>query len=279
MMAKQPGYKGMESEDASLKKIAGHVNEDDYAELIGGQVNKGTQTDKKDVIDISHRTHSVKSGKKWQMFLYSRSRLEENTVLQGIGNIANLIIACIDSVPASRDDRQKSDSSKQAAKIALQKPMQELASELQNPKIFKAFIQKTAFEDGQVDYLAILDPDIDQTSAKLDEKKFFVFNAKECVEIICYKAIVMNSKAQGKGQMDDQKVVFKAPNLKKPNSYVNIGEIEIRTDKQNYRRAKMWFDAKRILSLLIREISDFKELSPQIYVYGKAKRLNRPPSN
>lgn len=89
----------------------------------------------------------------------------------------------------------------------------------------------------------------------------------------------MNSKAQGKGQMDDQKVVFKAPNLKKPNSYVNIGEIEIRTDKQNYRRAKMWFDAKRILSLLIREISDFKELSPQIYVYGKAKRLNRPPSN
>lgn len=40
----------MTSDHASEVKIAGHLNEYDFAELIGGEVNLGAHTDKKDVI-------------------------------------------------------------------------------------------------------------------------------------------------------------------------------------------------------------------------------------
>ena len=35
-----PRRRAMTSEVASLKKIAGHVHEDDFANLIGGSINK-----------------------------------------------------------------------------------------------------------------------------------------------------------------------------------------------------------------------------------------------
>lgn len=43
--------KGMSPEEASMRKIAGHLNEHDYAKLIGATVNKGSHTRKKDVMD------------------------------------------------------------------------------------------------------------------------------------------------------------------------------------------------------------------------------------
>ena len=84
--------RAMTSEQASLKKISGHVNEYDFAELIGGEVNLGAPTDKKDVIDRQHRSHSVKGGTWWQIFLYARSRLLHNTIFRGIGNLADFMI-------------------------------------------------------------------------------------------------------------------------------------------------------------------------------------------
>lgn len=268
-MSQQPGYKGMDTDDASLKKIAGHINESDYARLIGGEENKGSVTDKKDVVDAFHRTHSVKSGKKWQIFLYSRDRIENDIALKAFGNVSSCIIACIDAVPKYRKDRE---SHKKAAKNALQHPMRELANELSKPNIFKAFFQKVAFEGGQIDFWAVLDPSIDQTKASLIEKEFHIFDSKECVEVICNKVLIRNSKARGAGQTDNQKVIFIIPNPKKLDSYLNIGEIEIRTDKQNYRRVKMWFEAKRTVELLQSEIPDFDNLTSQLKVYGKARQ-------
>lgn len=272
-MPKQPGYKGMDPNDASLKKIAGHINESDYADLIGGQVNQGSVTDKKDVVDAFHRTHSVKSGKKWQIFLYSLERIENDITLQAFGNVAKCITACIDAVPKLRKDREKSYYHKQKSKLALQQPMRELAEELSKPDIFKAFFQKSAFEGSQVDFWAILDPSIDQTKASLEEKKFYIFDSAQCVQTICDKVLIVNSKARGKGHVDDQKVVFRIPNPKNKNSNLNIGEIEIRTDKSHYRRVKMWFEAERTVEFLQREIPDFTDITAQLRVYGKARQI------
>ena len=43
--------RAMTSGHAREVKVSGHINEHHFAELIGGAVNKGTQTDKKDVVD------------------------------------------------------------------------------------------------------------------------------------------------------------------------------------------------------------------------------------
>ena len=55
------------SEISSQKKRSGHQTEIEYAELINGEVIKGTQ--KGDVKDRNGNLYSVKSGKKWQVFL------------------------------------------------------------------------------------------------------------------------------------------------------------------------------------------------------------------
>lgn len=46
----------MTSKQASRVKLSGHQNEQDFATLIGGSVNLGSHTDKKDVIDAQHRS-------------------------------------------------------------------------------------------------------------------------------------------------------------------------------------------------------------------------------
>ena len=64
------------SKISSEKKRKGHKNEDIFASLINGQVIKGTK--KADVKDRNKKLHSVKSGKKWQIFLYSCSRISQS---------------------------------------------------------------------------------------------------------------------------------------------------------------------------------------------------------
>lgn len=264
-MEHPPGYKGMESGEASAKKISGHLNEYDYAQLIGGQVNKGSQTSKKDVIDALHGTHSVKSGKKWQIFLYGKSRFEQDTVLRGIGEVSAIVIECIDSLPVRREDRERN---KEAAKLALQSPMRMLAEELKKPRILEAFLHMAAFDGGEVNYWAILPPDIDQTRAELSEKGFHVFHVDDVVKTISGNIEVVNSKAHNRTQTDDQKVVFRCGTV--------LGEIEIRTDQRHYGRVKMWFLAKKVLEVLRENIVFEGNPHPQVSVYGRAKSLKLP---
>ena len=254
--------KGMTPDEASLKKVSGHLNEHDYAKLIGGAVNTAGQGRKKDVLDTIGCHHSVKSGKKWQIFLYSKNRLQTDTMLQGMGRIADHLIDCIDSLPATRELRQANPA---VAKAALAPHMRALAAELQDARLLHAFFMKAAFEAGEVDYWALLPPEIDQTKARIEEKLFHVFSAKEAVAVMCDKMIVVNSKAKGKGQTDDQKVVFRNDK--------QIGEIELRTDPQNWGRVKMWLDARRVLNLLQDQISVAGNPTSQITTYGSVRRI------
>jgi len=83
------------SEVSSKKKLRGHSKEKIFAELVNGDVITGTQ--KPDVYDQSKNTYSVKSGKKWQIFLYSYSRVANSTYI-------SVLKDCLDSFT---DDTKK----------------------------------------------------------------------------------------------------------------------------------------------------------------------------
>ena len=240
----------MSSERASAKKRAGHKLEENFAKLMNGEVNAGAQTDKKDVIDKQHRTHSVKGGTWWQIFLYSKFRLETNTIFQGIGNLAPLMIACIDAFPKERKEYL---SDKHRYKTGLQQPMRALAKELQDDNIRQAFFSKALFNAGEVNYLSVW---------RRTNRSFNIFYSEDVVDILTAHLQITNSKARNVSQYDDQKVLFKLAK--------NAGEIEIRTDSDvHYRQIKCRFNAALITDLLI-DNCERKELNKSLPVYGKA---------
>ncbi len=253
----------MTSDHAGEVKIAGHLNEYDFADLIGGEVNLGTHTDKKDVIDGQHRSHSVKAGTWWQVFLYGRDRLETNTIFQGLGEVANIMIARIDAYPSSYADYQRD---KTEAKRKLQPRMRRLLAELEKPNIFSAFLDKPLFDGGNAEYLSIfLGP------AKTDKKNktFHVFHKDAVVAALAADVTLRNSKARNAKQMDDQKVTFRSALHRK-----NIGEIEDRHDsKGHYREMKFRLNARLVFEILTNGITDTKLARPQVITYGRAARL------
>ena len=240
----------MSSEQASAKKRAGHKLEREFAELIDGEVNAGAQTDKKDVIDKQHRTHSVKGGAWWQIFLYGRSRLEKNSIFQGLGNLASLMIDCIDAFPKEREEYL---NNKHRYKTKLQQPMQMLAEELQDGNIKQAFFSKALFNAGEVNYLSVW---------RKADQTFNIFSNEDVVNILTTHLQVTNSKARTPTQYDAQKVLLRVNK--------NAGEIEIRTDSDiHYRQIKCRFNAKLITGLLI-DNYESNLVKQGLLTYGKA---------
>lgn len=252
----------MTSEQASLKKISGHINEYDFADLIGGAVNLGSPTDKKDVIDQQHRFHSVKGGTWWQIFLYAKSRLLSNTMFWGLGNLAEIMIQCIDAFP---DDRSDYLADKQSAKIRLQEPMRLLKQEIERPNIFPALLEKSIFNGGEVNYLSILPHNLSNT-LPLAKKHFHVFSQTDVVHLLSTCLEIQNSKARHSQQMDDQKVIFRFNNR-------NLGEIEIRTDSDaHYKLIKWRLSASSIFGILASNLEPITLANQQVSVYGSARR-------
>ena len=242
--------RAMTSEQASFKKLRGHALERTFATIIQGEVNAGDQKDKKDVIDKQHNAHSVKGGEWWQIFLYSRNRLVTNTVLQGLGNISQYMVGCIDAFPIDREDYL---NNKHAYKIRLQEPMRLLATELQEKAIFKAFISKAFFNAGEVRYLSAY--------REVDEK-FYIFWHDDVIDTLSECLTIENSKAYGPSQYDCQKVLFKYGN--------NVSEIEIRTDSPvHYRQIKCRFNAEQTISLLTEKIQLYERRN-EVVLYGRA---------
>ncbi len=253
--------RAMTSEQASLKKISGHVNEYDFAELIGGEVNLGSPTDKKDVIDQQHRFHSVKGGTWWQIFLYSRSRLLSNTIFRGLGNLADIMIQCIDAFPENRNDYL---NDKQLAKTRLQESMHLLKMEIEKPDIFPALLEKSLFNGGEVNYLSILPNNLPNTLPKI-KKHFHVFSQKDVVTLLSTHLEIRNSKARNIRQMDNQKVVFRYNNR-------NLGEIEMRNDSdRHYREIKWRLNSPAIFGILTNNLQSDTLENQQITVYGTAR--------
>jgi len=244
--------KAMSSEKASYVKRKGHEDSREFAELLGiGKEFKNDLKAKKDVIDSEGYSYSVKSGeKKWQIFLYGKKRFETDYTYKGMNGIGELFLECINSFPDNRDEYLKD---KEKYKKKLQIPMRKLCSKLQEEKLLAAFIDKSMFNSGEVDFLVIKENNI-----------FHVFYHKDVIETLVQHYQVENSKAKGKNQIDDQKVVFKVQEK-------THGEIEMRNDSnKHYREIKFWLDKKLTFNLLISHIKKSQSISDQIILYGNA---------
>lgn len=259
--------RAMSSAHASEVKTAGHRNEVDFATLIGGQVQMGSHTDKKDVIDRRHGSHSVKAGTWWQIFLYGRERLRTDAIFQGLGQVADIMIACLDAFPPARAGYLRD---KVSAKQRLQPEMQKLLAELQNPKIFRAFLDKALFDGGNADYLSVFPGRANTPAAS---KHFHVFHKDDVVNSLLADVTLQNSKARRAGEMDAQKVTFRSDILGR-----NIGEIEVRTDSDvHYREMKFRVHAESVMQILTSEISESSQLHSQLTTYGRAVKSFRLP--
>ena len=250
--------RAMTSAEASEKKLMGHKQEHIFAECISGEVNKGGQTNKKDVVDDKHRIYSVKSGEWWQIFLYSRSRFLTNTAFRGLGKLSGLLVKCIDAFPESWEAYKKN---KMPHKIKLQTPMKALCEELNLPNMLAAFFNKALFNGGEVNYLSILPAHLGKSSN--EEKIFHVFASQDVENVLASNISVVNSFARHSGQVDCQKVLFRTDK--------NIGEIEIRTDsKTHHRGAKCRVNGVSVLNLLSDNLRKQPLPRRNLVIYGKA---------
>lgn len=253
--------RAMPPEKASEVKVQGHVNEHQFAALVGGSVNMGNHHDKRDVIDQKHGTHSVKSGHWWQIFLYGRERIATNTILRAIGGISRIMLDCIDAFPEDYDDYH--GEAKDAAKRALQPHMRRLLEELQKPDIGRAFFEKALFDGGNAGYLSVYPG---PAKDPFEKKSFHVFHKDDVVRALTGDLSFANSKARNASQMSDQKVVLKSSLLRR-----QIGEIEMRNDSAvHHREVKFRLNSPNVMSILRASLPPPTRASERIFTYGKA---------
>ncbi len=237
------------SDEARRYRQQGHDDALLFALAIGLKKDyKNDAKAKKDVIDPSGDAHSVKSGeKKWQIFLYSEKRFEEFRVMNGMGQ---LLIECIKSFPETFKEYQ---NNKVEAKQKLRPHMVALAEKLQDKYRLKAFMGKSMFNGGEVNYLTVY-----------ERKKFHVFWGKEVEQIMADNFEVTNSKARQAGQFPDQKVIFKFEGT-------NLAELEMRNDSLiHYREIRFNMYKPKAMKLLFSKITLTQNYNKKVILYGEA---------
>lgn len=249
--------RAMTSEKASHVKRQGHKDALNFAILLG--LKKDYQNDikaKKDVIDQSGYSYSVKSGeKKWQIFLYSQSRFQNDVLFQSLNGLGDLFVECINAFPPKRKDYLKN---KLLYKKKLSKAILKIKNYFTHTKKLKAFFAMSFFNGNEVDFLVIK-----------ENARYNIFHAKDVVDVLAKNCVTDTSKKRKKGELDHQKVVFKIKNEK--NKLVTIGEIEMRNDSDmHYREVKFWMSKPLTLNLLKTNIKQFKDYSKKIRIFGSA---------
>jgi len=93
---------------------------------------------------------------------------------------------------------------------------------------------------------------------------------RDVVKVLSEKISVENSKARQKGQIDDQKVVFKLDKR-------TIGEIEMRNDSDvHYREVKFWLNKDKTFKILQENIQNRSLLKENVIIYGESiKKLKK----
>ncbi len=203
--------RGSPSEQARSIRQRGHDNALQFALAIGLESDyRNDPRAKKDVIDPSGDAHSLKSGmKKWQIFLYGRNRFETDDGFQALNGVGALLIHCIDTFPPRYDDYK---DNKEPSKQRLRTPMRELKDRFQRKALLRAFLMKSIFNGGEVNYLTALYND-----------RYHVFLNYDVVRVMGEAFEVTNSK----GNPPEQKVIFKYHNY-------NAAELEMRNDSARH---------------------------------------------
>src|SRR3989344_191066 len=148
--------RGLSSAGARWVRQSGHNDALEFAIAIGlPRDYRNDHKAKKDVIDPSGDAHSVKSGqKKWQIFLYGLGRFETDPFFRVMNCIGQHLIDCINSFPQSFEEYQMN---KAEAKEKLRPHMVALADKLKEKHRLKAFLSKSIFNGGEVNYLTVLE--------------------------------------------------------------------------------------------------------------------------
>ena len=277
------------------KKLGGHEREDDFAALIQGQTIPGTQ--KSDVVDKKGNFFSVKSGEKWQVFLYSPNRISSSQYLK---ILQPCIEAFTEDVNQYFEDRIKCIAYKESylaehgrnkarllsneelsntlghnvyveSKNRLALTTQDVSLALQDKVFLHNFLEEALFNKKEVQFLAVKD-----STFKKDEL-FKVFAREEALKILTNKLFPETSGA-GRVLVDfnvpGQKTLLRYKKTDIKNK--NIVEIEIRNDREEkYRHVRFNMLSKDALSLLLEgtQATPFKELCNGVLVYGQAIEL------
>lgn len=218
------------------------------------------QRAKKDVIDPAGDAHSVKSGrKKWQIFLYSRRRFLEDDGFQALNGVGSLLVHCIDAFPPRYSDYVDNQA---AAKERLKTPMRELRDRFQRKALLRAFLRKSIFNGGEVNYLTIL-----------HEDRYCVYWSDDVVRAMADAFEVVNSTARNAAEFDDQKVLFRYEGR-------NVGELEMRNDSEgHYGEVRFNMNKEPCIALLnaadlqsqdYSRKGDSRENSQNVVLYGQA---------
>ena len=246
--------RGLSSEDARKVRQQGHDDAFEFAMLIGLDSDyQNNVVAKKDVVDLSGDTHSVKGGnKKWQIFLYGHNRFSTDDFFQTMNGIGQLLVKCIEAFPEKFSDYE---SNKIEAKQNCRIPMRQLAELLQEKRRVRTFINKAMFNAGEVDYLTVKHND-----------KFHIFLNKDVVTVFSDAVIVENSKARSANQVPEQKVIFKYDGK-------NLAELEMRNDSTiHYRQIRFNMLKPRMMKLLFDNLPMTKQISESVLVYGEASK-------
>ena len=246
--------RALSSEEARNIRQRGYDDALEFALSIGLSSDyKNDQHAKKDVIDPSGDAHSVKSGvKKWQIFLYRLERFWSDNAFGAMNGIGDLLAECINAFPPTFAMYQRN---KIPAKERLRKPMKKLADLLQEKRRLRAFLNKSLFNAGEVNYLTVKHEGI-----------YRVFLNQDIIRIFSDNLEVCNSKALSAGQMPEQKVLFRYKGK-------NLGELEMRNDSAiHYREVRFNMIKPKAIELLFAEIPLVREYNDKVWIYGNASK-------
>jgi hypothetical protein len=274
------------------KKLAGHRIEAELSSLIGGEVIKGTQ--KGDVRIKDGSLLSVKSGKKWQIFLYGYERIENAEYL-------SILKPCLDAFTENPElyfqDRIKcieykesyvkehgrhsasllendlvskaiGDNEYIAAKTKLGLETLEVCQKLKNKFFLRNFLAEAIFDGNNVNYLAVKD-----STLRMDDT-FNIFSREDVLDVFSESLFPEVSKSGNVPEdfnVPAQKTLlcYTTSNSKKK----NLVEIEIRNDSvQHYRRVRFNMYSKDALTLLTKSLGthSVKTTDEKIVYFGKA---------
>src|SRR3989344_4285425 len=246
--------RALTAEGARAVRQKGYDDALEFALAIGLPTDyKNDPQAKKDVIDPSGDAHSVKGGeKKWQVFLYGLGRFKSDHAFIVMNGIGDLLAECINVFPPTYAEYQRD---KIAAKERLRVPMVKLAEKLKERARLKAFLNKSLFNGGEVNYLTIKQDGV-----------FRVFLNKDVVDAFGDNLEVCNSKAISAGQMPEQKVLLRYNGK-------NLGELEMRNDSDiHYREVRFNMIKPKVMKLLFEKIFKPTKFKNKVLVYGSAPR-------
>ena len=236
---------GMSSEKASRIKLRGHNKEFLFADLIGGEVRKGTN--KIDVVDSKGRTYTIKGGSevkgkegregRWQLFMFSKSKFlkEENFPAR------EFMLEILNIFPKDRDEYLKNE---EPVKEKVGQCMVDLKNYWANKDEVYRFFDKSIF-NFNIDYLVIYHDDI-----------FHIFERTEILNILKENLIPRTSKG-------NQKVVFDF------NGKLAI-ELEVRKSIGKYPSMLLSSNKSKILDILIENINSKENFSRSLVLYGNS---------